>query len=445
MLDDKLRMRAGEIRFGEEHVYEAIEPVTRVYEPVPPGLDEMAPGPVLAGWLSSIDVSRVSPHDRVVVLKAHDRLVSHFQAKRYRDMVAVADARGDADGDGVPIHVSDEAGGVEVASALTLTRRGGDIEMTMALGLFRRLPRLAGMLEAGIIDVSRVKVIERATGHLADAVARDVVDAVADVAPTLTTGELGARIRRLCIEVDPNDAQDRYETAVDGRRVVMTPTNDGAANLFGFDLAPGRVQAAMGRINTIARAMRRDGETRSMDQLRADVYLDLLNGVDHDTASRGVIDLTVGEETLTAGDDQPGELAGYGPVPAHVARHIARDHTIRCRITLTSDNPENDLTDRAAVLGTTRRYPSTAQRRRIESRDRVCAFPGCRMPAFNCDIDHIVAVADGGTTTNNNLAPLCRYHHRIKHTYGWTYQRSTDGRYEWTSPTGHTYTKIRPP
>ncbi|MCL1599582.1 MAG: hypothetical protein M3094_10380, partial [Actinomycetia bacterium] len=105
MLDDKPRMRADEIPFGEEHLYEVVEPVARVYDQVPPGLEVMVPGPVLAGWLSSIDVSSVSPHDRIVVLQAHDRLVSHFQALRYRDMVAVADAEGDADGGRVLSHV----------------------------------------------------------------------------------------------------------------------------------------------------------------------------------------------------------------------------------------------------------------------------------------------------------------------------------------------------
>jgi len=452
MLDDKPRKRADEVRFGEEHLYEVIEPVIPVYDPVPPGLDAVTPGPVLAGWLSSIDVSRVSPHDRIVVLKAHDRLVSHFQAKRYRDMVAVADAEADLWQDhGGLVHHADEAGGVEVGAALTLTRRGADIEMTMALSLFRRLPRLAGMLEAGIIDVARAKVIERATGHLTDTGARDVVDAVADVASTLTTGELGARIRRLCIESDPDDAKDRYETAVDGRRVVATPTDDGAANLSGFDLAPDRVQGAMGRINTIARAMRGDGETRTMDQLRADIYLDLLNGIDHHTAGPGVIDLTVSEGTLTGDNDQPGHLAGHGPVTADVARRIATSYSnTGCHITLTDSDTDgigSGVGNDGGLVGvdTTRRYPTAIQRRRIEARDPVCVFPGCRTPSTRSDIDHIVAVADGGTTTDENLAPLCRYHHRIKHRYGWTYQRTTDGRYQWTSPTGHTYTKTRPP
>jgi hypothetical protein len=441
-------MYADEVPFGEESKFRVVERVGPVYDGIPPGLDAMAPGPVLAGWLSSIDVSRVSPFDRIVVLRAHRRLVSHFQAQMYRDMVSVADAQADEWGDELALHAADESAGVEVGAALYLTRRGADIEMGFALDLFRRLPQLAAMLEAGVVDGARAKVIERATGHLTDARAQDVVDAVADAAPTLTSGELRAKIRRLCIETDPDDAKDRYEAALDQRKVVLVATDAGTANLSGLDLAPDRVQAARSRIDRIARSMRGSGETRSMDQLRADVFLDILNGVDHHTARQGAIELTVDRATLTGHNDHPGHLGGYGPVTADVARRIVRGHVdAALRITVTDIEagvtPSNG--GRPVGVDSTRRYPTAAQRRRIETRDRVCVFPGCRMPAVDCDIDHIVAVADGGATTDDNLAPLCRYHHRVKHDHGWTYRRLATGDYRWTSPTGHTYTKIRPP
>ncbi len=65
---------------------------------------------------------------------------------------------------------------------------------------------------------------------------------------------------------------------MEGRRVVMEPSVDGTAHLFGLDLPPDRVQAAMRRIADLAQDLKTGDETRTIDQLRADIFLDLLNG-----------------------------------------------------------------------------------------------------------------------------------------------------------------------
>jgi len=83
-------------------------------------------------------------------------------------------------------------------------------------------------------------------------------------------------------------------------------------------------------------------------------------------------------------------------------------------------------------------------KRAVQIRQRTCAFPGCRMPATQCDLDHIDAWADGGPTDVSNLAPLCRHDHVIKHAARWMYAILPDGTPRWTSGLGHTYTK-RPP
>ena len=67
-------------------------------------------------------------------------------------------------------------------------------------------------------------------------------------------------------------------------------------------------------------------------------------------------------------------------------------------------------------------------------------FPGCRMPANDCDIDHRTAWSEHGPTQVNNLAPLCRHDHRLKHEHGWKLERLDNGDHLWTSPLGHTYT-----
>ncbi|GBE24208.1 hypothetical protein BMS3Bbin02_00477 [bacterium BMS3Bbin02] len=66
------------------------------------------------------------------------------------------------------------------------------------------------------------------------------------------------------------------------------------------------------------------------------------------------------------------------------------------------------------------------------------------MPSVQSDLDHSKAVAHGGKTSEHNLAPLCRFHHILKH-HGWTTEKLDNGGYQWTSPLGHRYTTRRAP
>ena len=62
------------------------------------------------------------------------------------------------------------------------------------------------------------------------------------------------------------------------------------------------------------------------------------------------------------------------------------------------------------------------------ARDRSCVFPTCQAPAERCDIDHLTAWSQGGTTSLDTLVVLCQAHHRLKHTPDKTvYQRHPDG------------------
>ncbi len=308
-------------------------------------------------------------------------MASHYQAHVYTDMAAVTHA---LDTDNARYdEVADDAGG-EIRAALNLTRRAADIELSFALDLHERLPKVHSMLMTGSIDVPRAKTIDRATCHLPVSAARGVVERIAEAAPELTTGQLAARISKLSIEADPHNAKARYESAADNRKVIGERTVDGTANLSGFDLAPHRVASVTRRINQIARTLRGGGETRTMDQLRADVYLDLLDGTPHKTRSSGAVHLTVDLDTLVGLTDHPGDLNGFGPVIADIARNVAdRQPDTQWRYTIT-DTP----TDEPLHTGTIRRRPTASQRRTVEAQNHTCVFPGCRTPATDCDLDH---------------------------------------------------------
>jgi hypothetical protein len=165
------------------------------YEPIPAGLADLEPGPILAALLSSIDVTEISGHDQVLVLGAHDRMASHHAAGRYRAMAAVHTTMLNVDGYPQRFEDAADSASAEVRAALRLTRRTSDNKVALDLALHRRLPRLAEMLEKGSLDVRRARTIDSATIHLTDALAESVVDEIADVAPDLASGQLRTRIQ----------------------------------------------------------------------------------------------------------------------------------------------------------------------------------------------------------------------------------------------------------
>jgi hypothetical protein len=83
--------------------------------------------------------------------------------------------------------------------------------------------------------------------------------------------------------------------------------------------------------------------------------------------------------------------------------------------------------------------PPEWMRELVILRDRHCVFPWCSRDARGCDLDHVDPYdEDGppGQTRPENLAPLCRRHHRCKTSGSWRYRRRPDGRYDWIGPYG---------
>ncbi|ABL83116.1 HNH endonuclease [Nocardioides sp. JS614] len=98
-----------------------------------------------------------------------------------------------------------------------------------------------------------------------------------------------------------------------------------------------------------------------------------------------------------------------------------------------ANTPRTGSVDR--VLGAARAVRAdltAAEARRFEiAADCAALHPGE-------EVDHIIPWPLGPTATSN-LAPICRLHHRLKTTGGWTYHRHTRSTFEWTSPHHRTY------
>jgi hypothetical protein len=94
--------------------------------------------------------------------------------------------------------------------------------------------------------------------------------------------------------------------------------------------------------------------------------------------------------------------------------------------------------------GTDAYQPTDPLYRFVRLRDRRCRFPGCRLHARCCDLDHQVPHPHGDTA-HDNLACLCEHHHRLSHQApGWRLHRDADGGLVWTLPSGRTITTYPP-
>ncbi len=153
------------------------------------------------------------------------------------------------------------------------------------------------------------------------------------------------------------------------------------------------------------------------------------------------LSVVIGVETLAGLDDLPGYLAGYGAIPAGIARSIAASAATMTAIT--ADPTTGAVTGAGALTY----RPRQELRDQITALMATCQFPSCRQPSWRCDIDHQQPFnhrhpEQGGPTSPRNTTPLCRRHHLFKHHAGWSvHVDPADFTVSWTSPTGHRYTK----
>jgi hypothetical protein len=247
---------------------------------LPEDLENLPPGPELATVLASVDRRALSDKDRVRLVQARNRLVSHMQAELYADMYAVS--WGEPPDEDPLLRDPDDSAykwtETELAFALRWTRVAAGVRLDQARRMIEDLPAVHTALTDGRIDVPKALLIQDQVSVLSPEAAARVVDKLLDKAPELTTGQLRAKLRRLVIAADPQAAQKAAKAEVKGRRVQKLIEANNLASLAGYDLAPHRVAAGWERIQAIAKAAKAAGDTRRMDELRADVFTDLMIG-----------------------------------------------------------------------------------------------------------------------------------------------------------------------
>jgi hypothetical protein len=337
----------------------------------------------------------------------------------------------------------------ELSLALRISPAAARDRLHLARTMTGRLTATLEALTAGQIDLYKARAIAEATGRLDDDAAALAVEArVLPRAPEQTGAQLKAALRRAVLSLDPRGSQRRHARAVADRRVELIPLDDGIADLWLRNLPADHAVAIHTMLDGLARAAYvDDGETRTLDQLRADALAEIAYGVLDGAGwagrpgwgrwrgrARGHTPFPA--STLLGLTDEPGWLEGYGPVPSSVARRIAADATWRRLLT-------DPLTGSLVDYGTTSYTPGVVLDQYVTTRDQTCRFPTCTRPASGCDIDHTVPYP-ARATVECNLGCLCRRHHRAKHA-GYRLVQDRPGHFTWTTPTGRTHAVSPPP
>jgi hypothetical protein len=282
----------------------------------------------------------------------------------------------------------------------------------------------------------------------------------------------------------PESLEKRHAKSVADRRVEYTRDRDGMALISAYLPADSAI-AILNKTTAIARGLQGPTETRTLTQIKADVFVNRALAhqatrtsgsdepaphlsADEQTGSNATGAGAAGQERTNAHEsgpdvgkvpvpqadvlvtvpvfallgltDEPAMLDGHGPIPASMARKLVSDGATSFYRVLVDPRDGAPL----EIGRKSYRLPETVKRW-LRMRDGKCTFPGCNNHTPDNETDHVTAWHHGGTTGISNLGQVCPKHHRIKHNSPWTPTPATKAEPPgWTSPTGRRYKREHP-
>ncbi len=332
----------------------------------------------------------------------------------------------------------------EFAAVLGKSTDAGRLYMGDALELAHRLPRIYARVLDGSLEVWRARQIAQCTRCLPPAGATHVDRELAPVAHKVGIVTLHRVVEEALVRFDPEQAQARAAAAAESRDVKVfrdDPHHAGIADIHAtVDLADADdFEAAIARR---AAQLGADGDDDPLEARRAKALGAMAR------ADLG-LDLTTGARTSVPGTEvkvhvNADDLAA-GTGLARVERTGSFIHMDALRRWLSRPDMRvavRAVIDTSATLRVDQWEIPDRLRSQIIERDGHCVFPHCNRPARSGDIDHLTRYdPDGppGQTSSDNLASLCRNHHRHKTFTGWSYTMLEPGYYLWRSPHGHRF------
>lgn len=414
------------------------------------------PSAAILSQLATIDPRTLPQASRIDYLTALERQESWLQALMHRAVIAVAGTESASGED--PIYKVDDSEREEVSTALRISPTGAQIKIDLARALTNHLPNTCSALAVGEISAAHANAIAREAlsalnQGLPESVIFEIENRAIAYAEFHTPSQVGNLVRKVIAQRTPEEFEDLVESARELRKVTCFDEPNGMSTIIALLPAhdakivmnaleafirtadarggqsdkklAGRADEALNEIGALTKDMRR------ADALAAIASQYLSSTLDEATPHRRplTVNVTIDLPTLMGLAENPGELAGYGAIPASVAREIASDARWKRFIT-------EPITGNLLDFGRESYEPPQALKDFLIARDRTCRFPGCRRSAILSDLDHAQSWQSGGVTSIENLGALCRRHHKLKTHYGWQLESFADGSCTWRSPAG---------
>jgi hypothetical protein len=170
----------------------------------------------------------------------------------------------------------------ELAAALACSTQSAETTAWLAWEQQARLPGIGALLDDGTLTFAKARAVTETFKYLTDADAARAEELILDQLADKTYTQVLRLAEQAALTVDPGLAERRREQSQRrDARVTIFRELSGTAGLAGRDLPPDEALAAMASVNARAEEYKESdafGDTR-MDVLRAQAYLDLLNGV----------------------------------------------------------------------------------------------------------------------------------------------------------------------
>jgi hypothetical protein len=341
-----------------------------------------------------------------------------------------------------------------LSAALSMTNTATRHLLGDAVEIKFRLPRLWALVQSHRVPVWKVRRVCGLTSQLPLAATLWIDEELAADPKRVNTFRIEKLAEIARAEFDPEAHAEVQAQLAEHYRVQIGPTGINfshptpalsKAEMILDTPAANQLEAT---IATIAGVLAELGSTESLDRRRAlaagmlgdpQAAADLINGVGLPTKPPVATTLVVhfNAESMVGVDEK------LGAVTAEMVRDWIGCGRVNIRpvIDLASSRPGHEpVVDR--------HDPTDEMREQVIMRNRVCVFPGCGRDSRSCDLDHVIPYVEfghpdwkPGQTRPSNLAPVCRFHHRVKTHTGWSYLIDDSGGAEWITPERIHYTK----